>query len=62
MYWRATRNIRTLFSSVRIGCIDAQLEIVESYLAAFEVDVIGARQEIVESYLAALELDILKLN
>ena len=42
--------------------IDAQLEILESFLAALEVDVIGARQEIVERSLAALEVDVLTLN
>ena len=62
MYWSSTRNIGKLFSCVRIRCIDAQLEIVLSYLAALELEVIGARLEIVESYLAALELDVLTLN
>ena len=62
MYWRSTRNIGKLFSCLRIRCIDTQLEIVLSYLAALELDVIGARLEIVESYLAALELDVLTLN
>ena len=46
MYWRSTRNIGKLFSSVRIRCIDAQLD---------------AQLEILESYLAALELDVLVL-
>ena len=62
MYWRSARNIGKLFSCVRIRCIDAQLEILESYLAALELDFIGARLEIVESYLAVLELDVLTLN
>ena len=53
MYWRSIRNIGKLFSCVRIRCIDAQLEILESYLAALELDVIGAQLEILESYLAA---------
>ena len=62
MYRRSTRNSVKLFSCLRIKCIDTQLEIVLSYLAAIELDVIGARLEIVESYLASLELDVLALN
>ena len=62
MYWCSTRNFGKLFSCLRIKCIDIQLEIVLSYLAAIELDVIGARLEIVESYLASLELDVLALN
>ena len=48
MYWRSTRNIGKLFSCVRIRCIDAQLEILESYLASLEKDVIGAQLEVLE--------------
>ena len=62
MYRRSTRNFVKLFSCLRIKCIDTQLEIVLSYLAAIELDVIGARLEIVESYLASLELEVLALN
>ena len=62
MYWHSTRNCIKLFSCVRIRCIDTQLEIVLSYLAALELDVIGARLEILESYLAAFELDVLTLS
>ena len=62
MYRRSTRNFVKLFSCLRIRCIDTQLEIVLSYLAALELDVIGARLEIVESYLASLELDVFALN
>ena len=62
MYWRSTRNSGKRLCCIRIRCIDAQLEIVLSYLAALELDVIGARLEIVESYLAALELEVLTLN
>ena len=40
MYWRSTRYIGKLFSCVRIRCIDAQLEILEIYLAALELDVL----------------------
>ena len=40
MYWRSTRNVGKLFIWFRIRCIDAQLEILESYLAALELDVL----------------------
>ena len=56
MYWRLTINIGKLFCCVRIRYIDAQLEILESFLAALGIDAQ------LDSYLAALVSDVLTLN